>query len=520
MNRAASSRGTKQDVYLRRRLVALGSVLAVLLAIAAVVAGAFGGTEPVGRPPPGALALTVRSGPLGSTLQPGFLGLSLEYPTIEQYAGTNPAAIDPVFVRLVRGLNPGQAPVLRIGGDSTDWTWWPVPGLTRPPGVTYTVDARWTQVARSLVRALGARVILGINLEADSEPLAAVEAGVISGGIGPGAVEALELGNEPALYGTFAWYHLPDGQGVPGRPHDYDFNSFTSDYQRLAQVLPRYPLAGPSMGSPKWTPYLSQFLNAEPRVRLVTVHGYPLQLCFIPRFSPRFPSVANLLAPSSSSGLANRFAQSARIAHAHHLQLRIDEINSVSCGADPSVSKTFAAALWALDAMFELARAGIDGVNIHTFPGAGYELFEVTQSNGRWLARVEPEYYGLLAFAQAAPAGSRLLPISGSSDGSLKSWATRAPDGTIHVALIDKGSSSRLVALRLPGQYSGSIERLLAPSSYARTGVTLGGRSFGNQTPTGLLAGRASAARLATVRGWYVVRLGAASAAVLTFRPS
>jgi hypothetical protein len=493
-------------------------MLAVVLAIVLAVTGAFAGTEPVGRPPPGAVALTIRSGPLGSTVQPGFLGLSLEFPTIEQYAGTSPAALNPVFLRLVRGLNPGQAPVLRIGGDSTDWTWWPVPGLSRPPGVTYTVDARWTQVTRALVRALGARVILGINLEADSEALAVVEAGVLSGGIGPNSVQALELGNEPALYGTFAWYHLPDGTGVPGRPHDYNFNSFTSDFQRFARVLPRYPLAGPSAGSSAWTRYIPQFLDAEPRVGLVTVHGYPLQLCFIPRSSPQFPSLANLLAPSSSTGLANRFAQSARIAHAHHLQLRIDEINSVSCGADARVSKTFASALWALDAMFELVRAGVDGVNIHTFPGAGYELFEVSRSQGHWRAQIEPEYYGLVAFAQAAPAGSRLLPIAGAGNGDLKSWATRAPDGTIHVALIDKGSTPRLVALRLPGHFNASLERLNAPGPAARSGVTLGGRSFGTETTTGLLNG--GTMTVPRVRGWYMVRLSAASAALLTFRPS
>ena len=63
--------------------------------------------------------------------------MSLEYSSIEHYAGTDPAALDPVFTRLVANLNPGQAPVLRIGGDTTDWTWWPMPGMTKPPGVTF-----------------------------------------------------------------------------------------------------------------------------------------------------------------------------------------------------------------------------------------------------------------------------------------------------------------------------------------------------------------------------------------------
>jgi len=40
----------------------------------------------------------------------------------------------------------GQAPVLRIGGDSTDTTWWPTPGLRPPPGVTYSLSPRWLAV--------------------------------------------------------------------------------------------------------------------------------------------------------------------------------------------------------------------------------------------------------------------------------------------------------------------------------------------------------------------------------------
>ena len=45
-----------------------------------------------------------------------------------------------MFEQLIRNLAPGQAPDLRIGGDTTDWTWWPVPGVAKPGGIRYSLD--------------------------------------------------------------------------------------------------------------------------------------------------------------------------------------------------------------------------------------------------------------------------------------------------------------------------------------------------------------------------------------------
>jgi hypothetical protein len=490
-------------------VVALVSLL--VLAAGVVHAARVGRATPTGLH----VNVTVSAVAYGSPMPAGFLGLSLEYWSIESYAGHDATALDPVFVRLVRNLVPGQHPVLRIGGDSADWTWWPVPGLARPPGVTFALTANWLQTTRALTRSLDARLILGLNLEADLPALAAGEARALLTGLDPGRVEAFELGNEPSLYGIFPWYRTHGGRGVPGRPAGYGFTDFVHDFTTVAAQLPAHALAGPSIGGPGWIPDLDRFLAAAPAVRLVTVHRYPLQLCVTSRRSSRYPTIAHLLAETATSGLAALFLPAVAAAHSRGLPLRIDELNTVACGADPAVSQTFASALWAIDALFELKRIGVDGVQIHTFPGAGYDLFGLRRSAAGWTASVAPEYYGLLGFAAAAPPGSRLLSVAGDGGGTVKAWATRGRDRLLRVIVIDKDPrQAATVQLRLPATARGRLVRLEARSASARTGVTFGGQGFGATTSTGRL-GPPRWTSVGRTDGAYVVSVAPATAALL-----
>ena len=501
-----------------RRFVIVDVAVVAIVAVAIALFATIGlGSDP--RVPSTATRLAVTQTTFGRPIPPGFLGLSLEYNSIEQYAGTDPQAIDPVFVQLIRNLNPGQSPVLRIGGDTTDWTWWPVPGLKQPPGVTYTLNPQWINVTRALTQGLRARLILGINLEAGNVELAQLEANELVDGLGRGSVQALELGNEPALYGSFPWYRTASGVKVPGRPRSYDVPAYTRDFDQFSAALPSLPLAGPALGASKWMQNLGQFLSSQPRLGTVTLHRYPLQLCYTSTKSLTHPTIGHLMNPAATTGLADSFTGDVESAHAHRLPLRVDEINSVSCGADRAVSYTFASSLWAVDAMFELARVGVDGVNLHTFPGAGYELFKVTMANGHWQAAVSPEYYGLLMFAAAAPPGARLLRISGQPGASVKAWATRATDGTLHVVLINRGPQIRVFALRLPGApRSATLERLQGAGLASASGVTLAGQSFGAQTTSGRIGGSPHGSTVKPIGDRYVVPLPADSAAMLTAR--
>jgi hypothetical protein len=451
----------------------------------------------------------------GRPIPSGFIGLSLEFNDLESYAGTAPASLDPAFVQLLRDISPGQPGVLRIGGTSTDWTWWPVSGMRQPPSIRFVLSARWLAVARALTEALPARLIVGINLELDRRHVAAVEAEHVMRGVGRGGIEALELGNEPELYGSQPWYTSSSGHNVYGRSKSYGLAQYVPDFDSVAGALSGFPLAGPAIGGVNTLRRLGWILGHEPRAGLATIHAYPLRCSFA---SPSV-NLTRLLSPASSSGFAAFVRPFVQAAHNHGRPIRIDEMNGISCGGQEGVSNTFGSALWVLDSLFELARAGVNGVSIHTHPSTVNEVLAPVSANGQRRIQVRPEYYGMMMFARAAPAGSRLIPITGARPAGVKVWATRTGSGVTRVLVINKRESgAETIRLHMRGvRGDPAVEDLRAPGPAARSGVTLGGQSFGSATATGRLSGPGESRRLRPHGGAYVIEMPPASASLLTF---
>jgi hypothetical protein len=276
-------------------------------------------------------------------------------------------------------------------------------------------------------------------------------------------------------------------------------------------------LAGPAAGSRKWLGYVGEFISAEPRVRIVTLHRYPLQRCYVAPGARTYPTIAHLLAPASTTGLAASVARDVRLAHARGLRVRIDEVNTISCGRVPSVDESFASALWVLQTLFAFARTGADGVDLHTYAGSPYALFKFHHRDGAWRAVVYPEYYGLLMFAQAAPPGSRLLAITGAQRAGIGAWATRTRHGQVRVVVTNTHRQSRTLAVRIPGGMAGAtVERLLAPSLRARSSVTIGGQSLSCTGRTALSPEELDVTRVPRRGSAYLVKIPAGSAALLT----
>lgn len=500
----------------------LGRRLTTLLCAAVLTTAAVAGS---------AQAYVFRLGVTGAThgraVPSDFLGLALEFNEIPQLAGATPPSVNPVFAQLLHELDPRGRPSIRIGGQSTDRVWWPVRGLPQPLGVTYNLTTRWTAAAHALAQATNAHYLLGVNLEANRTRISQVEADRLVRGIGSHAIAALEIGNEPDLYPLVPWYRRDGGRALPwyshagspvfSRPPTYGPQDYLGEIERTLPLMPHLPIAGPETGTPPWANAFDELLSPHSRVRMLTSHAYGLNQCVTSPALPAYPSVPHLVSLYASRGEVSQIGPYVALAHRNGARYRIDEMGSISCNGRVGVSNTLASALWVMDALFEMASDGVDGVNLHSYPHSANGLFDFSLAHGHWQASVHPLYYGALMFAQAAPAGSRLLRVVSGSGGSLRAWATRGPDHHIRVLLINDSLSGRAQAVVhtpvVPGP--ANVERLRASSAYATGGLTLGGQTFGPATATGILA--PPVPQTVTPHGGaYSVSLPAGSAALLT----
>ena len=438
-----------------------------------------------------------------STAQ-GFLGIATELNTIPTLAG--PAADpDAPFVQLLRNLSPGAPSLLRLGGNSGDDSWWPIPGMKKVPYL-YPLTPQWGADVHALLTALGGKAILGVTLKVGSNinaKVASAEVADFDRYVGPSLIDAFELGNEPEFYPL----SVVNGQRGIDTIADYG-----KKFSTVASALGGAPLAGPSSGSTHWLPKLGTVLRDMPsRLKLVTVHAYPMKDCS--RIAQL--SVSDFFAPASIQGLADSIHATVKAAAAHGKPLRVDEINGIPCGGEAGLSNSFGEALWALNVLPALWQAGVQGVNFQTVDGNLNQMITAKHSGSGWSVSVQPEYYGLLAFAEAAPAGSHLLRISDPGLAHFYQFAVRAPDRSERVVLTNVGSVARTIGVSASGTHgTGSVSLLSARSLSATGGATLGGRRLSSRT--GQLAGtpRVTLVR-PNAKGVYAVRVPAHAAAIL-----
>jgi hypothetical protein len=478
-----------------------------------------------------AVALSVTARAITQPIAPGFVGLALEYHGVRDWVGSGTAAPNPVLVQLIRNLDPVGRPVIRVGGLSTDHSWWPVPGLPPPPGITFTLTPAWAQSLRSLAQAVNAQLVLGVNLEADSPRLAQAEANAFMTWFGRRYIGALDIGNEPPLYPSMPWYRLRGrtlfpwysdvGRAVFGRGQSWRPSAFVGDYARILNVLPRVPIAGPDTQRADWFAAFDRLLSPRSRVRMLVSHGYGLNNCVTNPASAAYPSVSHLLGDYALHDLLNTLTPYVGLAHVDRATFRIDEMGSITCNGRAGVSDTMASALWAAAALFSVAQDGVDGVNLHSYAGLSNGLFDFADSARGWTGAVHPIYYGALLFAHAAPAGSRLVHVSLSGPPQLHGWATIGPGHVRHVVLINESTTDGArvtvrAARRILGRAPAQLERLSAPGVSATGGLSLGGRGFGAVTTTGRLRPPVDDP-LRAHGGAFHVSVPAASAAVVTF---
>ncbi|MGP0052753.1 MAG: hypothetical protein ACLPZR_28495, partial [Solirubrobacteraceae bacterium] len=440
-----------------------------------------GAPPPPGRPqPPLAAAVTIAARAPTAVVPRSYLGVSTEYWALPLYA--------PRIALLERVLSllrvPGAGPlVLRVGGDSADHAFWD-PGLAPMPSWAFTLTPRWLDEARALVHRVGVRLILDLNLVTDTPARAARWAQAAVDGLPQGSIIAFEVGNEPDIYSRADWLattagRLPAGEVLPERLTATAYvKDFRADAEALQTVASSVALAGPALSEPQLhADWITRLLAADRGlVGLITVHRYPYSACAAPG-SRAYPTIARLLSPQASVEMAAGLATAVSLAHDSGLALRVTELNSVTCGGLPDISDTFATALWAPDALFDLMRVGVDGVNIHVRADMINAPFALTGAG----VVARPLLYGLILFARTLGPSAELvkLHVHAPARVDLSAWAVRtgpARSESLHVLLIDKGRRPLRVSLRMPTVGRPTVQRLLAPSAGAESGVTLAGQ--------------------------------------------
>ncbi len=445
-----------------------------------------------------------------------FLGISMEYEGLslsEQQPG--------LFERVLGLLRvAGGGPViLRVGGDSADHTLWDATGRTEPRWALGLSPA-WFANTGDVVRRSGVRVVVDLNLATASSGELVDLAAEAERALPRGSIVGFEVGNEPDLYEHQSFLADASRSGDPAAtaalqmtPSGY-VQDYAADAQLLAGVAPDVRLAGPAVGFPRrdlnWLATLAR--GPHPRLGLLSAHLYPYNACALPS-SSQYPTIARLLSSGATSRLPRLLAGAVRVARAAGLPLRLTELNSVSCGGRPGVSDAFATALWAPDALFEVLRTGVAGVNVHVRPDKTNGAFGIT---GRGLI-ARPLLYGLILFARTLGRDARLLPVrvAGTRGNGVKVWAVRVSGDRLHVLVINKSQRAVTVQLAVPTARAASVQRLLASSPRARSGVTLGGQWLGHD---GRWHGRRLRETVPPGRHGYRLSLPAFSAALVNFR--
>lgn len=438
-----------------------------------------------------------------------FLGVSAEYWTIPNW-GRRAGLLRRVFTML-----SGDGMIrLRIGGDSADRAVWsPTKEL---PEWVFELTPAWLRQAKRIVRATGTRLILDLNTMSSTPQLAARWARTAIAGLQPGSIRAFEVGNEPDIYNQSAWQHLTTGPGAPPAPGRITPAGYARSFGAYADAVTRVAhgiaLLAPALAEPqKNSSWIVRLLGApHPRLSGITAHRYPYSACAKPS-AATFPSIPRILSENATAGMGVTAHMLERITDRSRLPIWLTEINSVTCGGVSGISDTFATALWAPDALFELVRSGVEAAFVHVRPPLSNMAFSLS---GRGLT-ARPLLYGMVLFARMLGPGARLVQLNLRASGTLnlKAWAVRVNGGGLRVLLLDKGARPVHVRVRLRHVRAVTVQRLTAPGIAAASGERLAGQRL---TSAATWAGKRVTGRLTASGNGVVVTLPRFSAALLT----
>jgi hypothetical protein len=396
----------------------------------------------------------------GPHIAQDFVGLSYESAILADADYISPDNTS--LIGLIRPLR-GRG-ILRIGGNTSEDTVWNPSNQEMVPGRIVLTPARIDRLA-ALVRALGWKLIYGLNLARGMPPAAAAEAAYVARALGPDLL-AFQIGNEPDGFGRW--------RTVRAKP--YEAATYLAEWRAFHQAIrakvPDARFAGPDVAmETDWVGALAA--THPPGLVLLTRHYYADG----PAGDPQL-SMPKLL--QSNQQIVPVLDALAREGRTYGLPFRIVEANSIYNEGQPGVSDTLGGALWGLELMFQLAATGAAGVNFHAGPhNLRAEIDKAYTPIGRaggGRYRPAPLYYAMLLFTQLG-LGATILPLQMTGPSDVVALAVRASDGSLRIGLINKNLGRGVRASVDAGRdvAAASILRLAGPGPHATSDVTLGG---------------------------------------------
>lgn len=420
-------------------------------------------------------SLTVTTTPAGA-IGPAFAGLSYEKSQLygPLFSGSNSNLIG-----MFKRLGPS---VLRVGGNSVDYTYWNPSGAGQTSGQIAPSDV---DALAAFVKAAGWQCIYGVNLGgAGPNPytngslvaktttaLAADEAAYAAKAFGSSLL-GIEIGNEPDLYGrsyfSGATWNVATFEAL-----------WTQFRAAIVAKTPGIVITGPAdaTNSASWTVPFGQAVGKS-NISLLTQHYYRAN------GQSASSTVEYLITPDSN--LLNILATLKSGSQSIGVPFRMAECNSFYNGGAPNVSDSYASALWVIDYLFNCAQASAAGVNFHG-GGAGTGYTPIANA-GSVVIEARPEFYGMLLFTLA---GQGTLYTTQFAVGSLNAtaYAVKSSGGGLNIIVINKDSTQNLqLSLQLPqSTTSATLMQMTqlsqganAPNLSASGGVTIQGAAVSN----------------------------------------
>ncbi|KAA1472941.1 glycoside hydrolase family 79 protein [Dentipellis sp. KUC8613] len=409
-----------------------------------------------------------------TSVDPALLSISLEFfafPGYMQLPSTTTCLAN------LAGLR-GTAPAVRIGGTTQDRATYNAQ-LSTP--VNYTVASSGDAPTSltygpqffTLASQLQGDVTVGLNRQLNNQANALQAAQQAKSTVHN--LLALELGNEPDLYGSGSpiigssgWN--PSADGASQKAWETALAPSVGDIFQAAVYL-----SFPSWSTANLVPLLGSAIS---HVKTFSGHSYPQSAC-----GGASTNLQTLMSHSGIVSYTRQYKSEAAAAHAQGKPYFLGETNSATCGGG-GISPTFGAALWIVDYVLQGAVNGIDRLYFHqgTIGNCQYCFW------GRYTTGAP--FYGAFFVSQflGTERGTRLAMLDDGT-GAVATYALYSSSNQplrvlIYNSAYYSGSGTRSAAsVPLSGLASGSGSvralRLTAPSAPARVdqgaAVTIGG---------------------------------------------